>query len=110
MVRDKIDLNQIKLSDYKGTSEEKLYKLLQKRQYRYDETKIKNEIQRMRTQISKVAVQSLYHLLHKIGNHICSGIYVDLKAVERVKMMSKESQNRIIFVPLNRSFTDLLLF
>lgn len=44
VVRDKIDLNQIKLSDYEGTGEEKLYKLLQKRQYRYDETKIKNEI------------------------------------------------------------------
>jgi hypothetical protein len=31
VVRDKIDLNQIKLSDYEGTGEEKLYKLLQKK-------------------------------------------------------------------------------
>lgn len=72
--------------------------------------KVRNELTRMRTQISKVAVLSLYHALHKAGNHLSTGIYVDLKALERVKMMSSESQNRIIFVPLNRSFTDLLMF
>ena len=44
IVRDKIALNQVKLSDFEGTSEEKMFKLLQKRQYRYDETKIRNEI------------------------------------------------------------------
>ena len=49
-------------------------------------------------------------MLHKIGNHLSSGIWVDLKALDRVKMLSNDSQNRIIFVPLNRSFTDLLMF
>ena len=48
-MRDKIALNQIKLSGYEGTSEEMLYKLLQKRQYKYDEVKVRNELSRMST-------------------------------------------------------------
>jgi glycerol-3-phosphate O-acyltransferase len=36
-------------------------------------------------------------------------MYVDLKALEKVKIMCSDTQNRIIFVPLNKSFTDLLL-
>jgi hypothetical protein len=87
-----------------------VYKLLQKKQYKYDEVKVRNELTRMRTQITKVAVMSLYHMCHKVGNHLSTGIFVDIKALERVRMMSSDNQNRIIFVPLNRSFTDLLMF
>jgi hypothetical protein len=68
-----------------------IYKLLQKKQYKYDEGKIRNELSRMRSQMTMLAVRSLYHLLHKIGNHVCAGMYVDLKALEKVKIMCSES-------------------
>ena len=65
---------------------------------------------RLRSGINHNAVKLFYQFLHKVGRRLCQGIYVDLKALERVKMLTKEPKNRIIFVPSNKSFTDLIIF
>lgn len=82
--------------------------MLSKKAYRYDLDKIKNELSRLRSSISQKPIMVLYQLLHKVGRHLCAGLYVDLKALDKVKMLVNEPQNRIIFVPTNKSFTDLL--
>jgi hypothetical protein len=64
----------------------------------------------MRTQIVQKVAQSIYYILPKIGRHLVSGLYTDVKALERIKMLQVEPQNRVIFVPLNKSVIDLMIF
>jgi hypothetical protein len=90
VVREKLELNQVRMSGYEGSTEKMLYQVLQKRQYKYDEVKIRNELARMRTQIVKKVTQSIYYILPKIGRHLISGIFTDVPALERIKMLTIE--------------------
>ena len=89
--------------------EEKRYEILTKSNYRYDELKIKNELSRMNRIITMAPMRSLYYITHKIIDHLVQALYVDLESLKKIKAQSLHETNRIIFLPLNRSFADSII-
>ena len=63
--------------------------LLAKANYRYDEKKIRDEVGRMSRCITVRPVQGLFYIFHKVLRKLISGLFVDLKALQQLKMMSQ---------------------
>lgn len=59
--------------------------------------------------ISKGSLTTLYYLFHKIIDHLVAALYVDMDGLQQIKSLSMDSQNRIIYLPLNRSFADAII-
>jgi hypothetical protein len=72
-----------------GKMNENQIDLLTKANYRYDEKKIADEVRRMSRCITVKPIQGLFYIFHKILRKLISGLFVDLDALEKIKMMSQ---------------------
>ena len=69
-------------------SEEVRYELMTKSNYRYDEIKIMEELNRMNRVITMAPMRSLYYIFHKIIDHLVSALYVGLEGLRKIKEKS----------------------
>jgi len=52
----------------------------------------------------------MFYLLSKIAAHLCTEINVDSEGMDQVKKLSKsQRRNRIVFIPMYKSFADPLI-
>ena len=49
---------------------------------------MKSELSRMRNTISQGPVTAVYYILHKVLSHLFQGLYVDMKAVNKIRTLS----------------------
>ena len=59
--------------------------------------------------ISKASVATLLWIFNKTMRTAVRGLNVDMAGIERVKDLIKGSSNRIVFVPLFKSYGDFLV-
>ena len=77
--------------------------------YNFDPVAITKELARVRCQIEKRAYQFAFYIGTKVAHHLIYGLHIDTESLERVKRMSENRKNRVIFLPLFKSFGDPIL-
>lgn len=48
-------------------------------------------------------------LIAKIGDHIAEGLFVDIAGMKKVKELTSVRKNRVIFMPIFKSFMDFIV-
>jgi hypothetical protein len=77
--------------------------------YNFDPTAISNELARLRCQIEKRSYQFAYYVGTLVAHHLIYGLHIDQGSQERVKALSLNRKNRIVFLPIFKSFGDPIL-
>ena len=80
-----------------------------KKNYIYDEERIKSELTRLQCSLVRHPIQILAYVGRRVLTHLFSGLYIDQRGIDRVKRSLQERLVKIIYVPLNRSIADLIL-
>jgi hypothetical protein len=70
---------------------------------------VDSELKRLYNTINMKIVTYVYYIGHKVASHLLQGIHVNLDALDKIKHMLKDKNNRVVLLPLNRSHADMII-
>jgi hypothetical protein len=101
---DKKILNASRFSSYVSLdSDEMRNKIL------YDEAKVRKELSRLRVTQLKHTAKFAYCVLKPLMRKLIPGLYLDDGSLERMRELSKDRKNRVVLMPIYKSFADPLI-
>ena len=76
----------------------------------YREDQVKQELARIRCSIEPKSCQSFIYFLSKVTRHLVDGIYMNAyQFKDMMKSLQQDRKNRVLFVPVYKSWSDALI-
>ena len=70
---------------------------------------MKQELVRVRSTLKQIHQRTTFYLISKIAAHLVQFAFVDMQKLKRIKDLALNQKTKIVFMPMWKSFQDILI-